>query len=42
MHAWNTDSMSGSRPEVGSSSSNSCTSEASAATMATFCRFPLE
>ena len=42
MHCWNTDSISGSRPEVGSSSSSSSASEASAATSATFCRLPLE
>ena len=42
MHSLNTASISGSRPEVGSSSISSSTSEASAATRATFCRLPLE
>ena len=42
MHAWNTASMSGSSPEVGSSSMSSSASEASAATSATFWRLPLE
>ena len=40
--SWNTVSISGSRPEVGSSSRYSSTSEANAATRATFWRFPLE
>ena len=39
---WKTASISGSRPEVGSSRRSSSTSEASAATRATFCRLPLE
>ena len=39
---WKTASISGSRPEVGSSRISSSTSEASAATRATFCRLPLE
>ena len=37
-----TASISGSSPEVGSSRRSSSTSEARAATRATFCRFPLE
>ena len=41
-YSWKTDSMIGSRPEVGSSSTSSSTSEASAATSATFWRLPLE
>ena len=40
-HSVNTASISGSSPEVGSSSSSSSTSEASAATSATVCRLPL-
>ena len=40
--SWNTASISGSSPEVGSSRTSSSTSEASAATSATFCRLPLE
>ena len=40
--SWNTASISGSRPEVGSSRISSSTSEASAATSATFCRLPFE
>ena len=39
---WKTASISGSRPEVGSSIRNSSTSAASAATSATFCRLPFE
>ena len=35
-------SINGSRPAVGSSRISSSTSDASAATIATFCRFPLE
>ena len=42
MHSWKTASISGSSPEVGSSSTSSSTSAASAATRATFCRFPFE
>ena len=42
MHSRNTSSISGSRPDVGSSRTSSSTSEASAATSATFCRLPLE
>ena len=42
MHSRNAASISGSRPDVGSSSSSSSTSEASAATSATFWRLPLE
>ena len=42
MYSWNTASMSGSSPEVGSSRISSSASEASAATSATFCRFPFE
>ncbi len=42
MTSWKTTSISGSSPEVGSSSSSSSASEASAATSATFCRLPLE
>ena len=42
MHSWNTASISGSSPDVGSSSSSSSTSAASAATSPTFCRLPLE
>ena len=38
----NAASISGSRPEVGSSSSSSSARDASAATRATFCRLPLE
>ena len=38
----NAASISGSRPEVGSSSSSSSALDASAATRATFCRLPLE
>ncbi len=44
MQAWNSASINGSRPEVGSSRSSSSTSSsgaASAATSATFCRLPL-
>ncbi len=40
--SWNTVSMSGSSPEVGSSRINSSASDASAATSATFWRLPLE
>ena len=40
--SWNTISINGSRPDVGSSSRYSSTSEANAATSATFCRLPLE
>ncbi len=40
--SWNTASISGSSPEVGSSRISSSTSEASAATSATFWRLPLE
>ena len=39
---WNWDSINGSSPDVGSSSSSSSTSAANAATSATFCRLPLE
>jgi hypothetical protein len=42
MQSWNTASISGSSPEVGSSRTSSSTSEARAATRATFCRLPLE
>ena len=42
MHCWNWASISGSSPEVGSSSSNSSAFDANAATRATFCRLPLE
>ena len=42
MQSWNTDSISGSSPDVGSSSSSSSASDDSAAISATFCRFPLE
>ena len=42
MHSRKTSSISGSRPDVGSSSSSSSTSDASAATSATFCRLPFE
>ena len=42
MQDWKTASFSGSRPEVGSSSTNSSASEASAATSATFWRLPFE
>jgi hypothetical protein len=42
MHSWNCASISGSRPEVGSSITYSSTSDASAATSATFCRLPFE
>ena len=41
-HSRKAASISGSRPEVGSSSSSSSTSEASAAIRATFWRLPLE
>ena len=41
MQSWNTVSINGSRPDVGSSSTNSSTSAAKAATSATFCRLPL-
>ena len=41
-HAWKTASLSGSSPEVGSSSTSSSASEASAATSATFWRLPFE
>ena len=41
-HPRNADSMIGSSPEVGSSSSNSSAPVDRAATSATFCRFPLE
>src|SRR5665648_342601 len=40
--SWNTVSISGSSPLVGSSSRKSSTSAASPATIATFCRLPLE
>lgn len=39
---WKTSSISGSSPEVGSSRMSRSTSEAKAATRATFWRFPLE
>ena len=42
MQSWNTASMSGSRPDVGSSRISSSASEARAATSATFCRLPFE
>ncbi len=42
MQSWKTVSISGSRPDVGSSSSSSSASAASPATSATFCRLPLE
>ena len=41
-HSWNTASISGSSPDVGSSRTYSSTSDANAATRATFCRLPLE
>lgn len=40
MQSWNTASINGSSPVVGSSMISSSTSEASAATMATFCLLP--
>ena len=40
--SWNTFSINGSSPEVGSSRTSSGTSDAKAATSATFCRLPLE
>jgi hypothetical protein len=40
--AANTDSISGSSPDVGSSSTSSSVLDANAATSATFCRFPFE
>ena len=42
MHCWKTSSISGSRPDVGSSRISSSTSEARAATRPTFCLLPLE
>src|SRR6266545_5075179 len=42
MHCRNTSSISGSRPDVGSSRISNSTSLARAATKATFCRLPLE
>ncbi len=42
MHRWNSDSISGSRPDVGSSSTSSSARDASAAIRATFWRLPLE
>ena len=42
MQSWKTASISGSRPDVGSSRISSSASEASAATRPTFCRFPFE
>jgi hypothetical protein len=40
--SWKTASISGSSPEVGSSSTSTSASDASAATRATFCRLPLD
>ena len=40
--SWKTTSINGSRPEVGSSKRYSSTSDANAATSATFCRLPFE
>src|SRR5664280_2516537 len=42
MQSWNTASISGSRPDVGSSRINNSASDTSAATNPTFCRFPFE
>ena len=42
MHRWNSASISGSRPDVGSSSTSSSAREARAAIRATFWRLPLE
>ena len=42
MQSWNTASISGSSPDVGSSRMSSSADDASAATSATFWRLPLE